>query len=86
MQQASQVTAKADGGCLIGEVQGKRRLVMIGAMQEEDSQTNAGGGQTLGRNAYADMARRIKDWGQELGFAAIGIAGADVSALSLIHI
>lgn len=80
MQQASQVTAKADGGCLIGEVQGKRRLVMIGAMQEEDSQTNAGGGQTLGRNAYADMARRIKDWAQELGFAAIGIAGADVSA------
>jgi hypothetical protein len=26
------------------------------------------------------LARRIKDWGQELGFASIGIASADVSA------
>ena len=72
--------AKAGGGRLIGEVQAKRGLVMIGAMQEKDSKTNAAGGQTLGQNAYAEMARRIKDWGQELGFAAIGIAGADVSA------
>ena len=26
------------------------------------------------------MARRIKDWGRELGFAAVGIADGDLSA------
>ena len=29
---------------------------------------------------YAALARRIKDWGRELGFQAVGIADADLSA------
>ncbi|MEW6254099.1 MAG: tRNA epoxyqueuosine(34) reductase QueG, partial [Planctomycetota bacterium] len=28
----------------------------------------------------AQLARRIKDWGRELGFAAVGIADGDLSA------
>jgi epoxyqueuosine reductase len=29
---------------------------------------------------YASLAARIKDWGAELGFQAVGIADADLSA------
>ncbi len=32
--------------------------------------------------AYADLVDRIKDWGRALGFSAVGIARADVSAAS----
>ncbi|MBK7674042.1 MAG: tRNA epoxyqueuosine(34) reductase QueG [Candidatus Accumulibacter sp.] len=53
---------------------------MIRAMHEGDSQTGSGAGVTSGQTDYAEMARRIRDWGQELGFAATGIASVDVSA------
>ncbi|MBL8422861.1 MAG: tRNA epoxyqueuosine(34) reductase QueG [Candidatus Accumulibacter phosphatis] len=56
---------------------------MIRAMQESHSQTggNVDPADERTKNyAYAALARRIKDWGQELGFAAIGIAGIDVTA------
>jgi epoxyqueuosine reductase len=53
---------------------------MIGAMHEGDSQTAGGEGPASGQPDYAEMVRRIRDWGQELGFASIGIAGVDVSA------
>ncbi|WP_300339291.1 tRNA epoxyqueuosine(34) reductase QueG [Accumulibacter sp.] len=49
-------------------------------MQERNSQTGARCGPANGRGDYAKVVRRIKEWGQELGFASIGIASADVSA------
>jgi epoxyqueuosine reductase len=49
-------------------------------MQEVNSQTGAASGLVDGQGAYAAVAKKIKNWGQELGFAAIGIARADVSA------
>ena len=45
-----------------------------------NSQTGAASGLADGQGAYAAVAKKIKNWGQELGFAAIGIARADVSA------
>ncbi|WP_291987961.1 tRNA epoxyqueuosine(34) reductase QueG [Candidatus Accumulibacter sp. ACC007] len=53
---------------------------MIAAMQEGNSQTGADGGVADQHATYAKVARKIKDLGQELGFASIGIARADVAA------
>jgi epoxyqueuosine reductase len=53
---------------------------MIGTMHEGDSQTAGGEGPAGGQPDYAGMVRRIRDWGQELGFASTGIASVDVSA------
>jgi hypothetical protein len=53
---------------------------MIGTMHEGDSQTAGGEGPASGQPDYAGMVRRIRDWGQELGFASTGIASVDVSA------
>ena len=53
---------------------------MIRVMQEKDSET---GNATAPAGEPADGARwveKIKAWGQELGFAELGIAGVDVSA------
>ncbi len=51
-------------------------------MHERDSQTGRGSGEGLATSQtdYAEVVRRIKEWGRELGFASIGIARADVSA------
>ena len=66
---------------------------MILAMQEKNSEISAkteakeggaSGGTNRGTNHptidFSLLASNIKRWGQELGFAQIGIAGADVSA------
>ncbi len=53
---------------------------MIRAMHERNSQTGAGDSPAANPTDYAEVSSRIKDWGQELGFASIGIARADVSA------
>ncbi|WP_300449485.1 tRNA epoxyqueuosine(34) reductase QueG [Accumulibacter sp.] len=37
-------------------------------------------GQADGHAGYAELAGKIREWGRELGFAAIGIASADVTA------
>ena len=71
------MAAKAGGRRLIRQVQGQRGLAMIRVMQERDSQTS--GGKTNGQADHSELARRIKDWGQELGFAAVGISSPDVS-------
>jgi hypothetical protein len=57
---------------------GSRGLVIIRAMHEGDSQTGGGSRPGQGQTDYAEVVSRIKNWGQELGFAAIGIASADV--------
>ncbi|WP_313953679.1 tRNA epoxyqueuosine(34) reductase QueG [Accumulibacter sp.] len=49
-------------------------------MHERNSQTGAGDSPAANPTDYAEVSSRIKDWGQELGFASIGIARADVSA------
>ncbi|MFZ4535279.1 tRNA epoxyqueuosine(34) reductase QueG [Propionivibrio sp.] len=49
-------------------------------MQEKNSDTNAMAAVALGQVDYAALVRNIRNWGQELGFAGIGIARADVSA------
>ncbi|HCN69464.1 MAG TPA: tRNA epoxyqueuosine(34) reductase QueG, partial [Candidatus Accumulibacter sp.] len=53
-------------------------------MHEEDSETAAVGaaGRTLPATASeaAELPRRIRAWGAELGFAAIGISGIDLAA------
>jgi epoxyqueuosine reductase len=74
------MAAKLGGRGIVCEVQADSRLVIIAAMQEGNSQTGATAGLADGQGAYAAVAQKIKDWGQELGFAAIGIARADVSA------
>jgi epoxyqueuosine reductase len=79
-EQGRQLAAKLGGRGVVGEMQTDCRLVIIAAMQEVNSQTGAASGLADGQGAYAAVAKKIKDWGQELGFAAIGIARADVSA------
>ena len=49
---------------------------MILAMHETNSEKNA----TADAVDWIALVKKIKAWGQELGFAAIGIAGTDVSA------
>lgn len=78
-QQGRQLPAKLGGRDIVCQVQADGRLVIIAAMQEGNSQTSAAD-LADGQGAYAAVAQKIKDWGQELGFAAIGIARADVSA------
>ena len=49
---------------------------MILAMHETNSEKSA----TADAVDWIALVKKIKTWGQELGFAAIGIAGTDVSA------
>ena len=51
-------------------------------MHELDSTRGDDGEQANEALAYADLVVRIKDWGRALGFSALGIARADVSAAS----
>jgi epoxyqueuosine reductase len=54
---------------------------MIRAMQEKNSESVANAGtEKIGGIDFSVLAKNIKRWGQELGFAEIGIAGTDVSA------
>ena len=62
------------------ELHGQRGLVIIRTMHEGNFRTNSSKGCQEVRPDYAELVRRIKEWGQELGFAAIGVARADVSA------
>ena len=58
-----------------------RELVMIGTMQEENSEIDGNSGaEHQGTIDFAALAEKIKHWGLDLGFAGIGIAAADVSA------
>ena len=58
-----------------------RELVMIRAMQEKNSEIDSNAGaEPQGTIDFAALAEKIKRWGLDLGFAGIGIAGADVSA------
>ncbi len=79
-KQWRQLLPQTGGRVFIWQVQGQRGLVMIGTMHEGDSQTAGGEGPAGGQPDYAGMVRRIRDWGQELGFASTGIASVDVSA------
>jgi len=81
-QQWRQFAAKLHGRGFIRQAQGERvrqgrELVMIGAMQEKNSEADAG---NTGRIDFAALGKKIKIWGRELGFAELGIAGVDVSA------
>ncbi len=78
-QQWRQFSAKGDGFRLVRQVQGKRGLVMIRAMQEKNSDTNALTS-ALGEADFVALSKKIKSWGLELGFAELGVARADVSA------
>jgi hypothetical protein len=49
-------------------------------MHAGDSKTGTQLGPGQGPTDYAQVVSRIKAWGQELGFAAIGIATTDVTA------
>ena len=54
---------------------------MIRAMQEKNSEADAEtGGRKRDAINFVALASNIKRWGQELGFAQIGISRADVSA------
>ncbi|NJA89079.1 tRNA epoxyqueuosine(34) reductase QueG [Rhodocyclus tenuis] len=55
---------------------------MIRAMHDEDSPTEmpSDAHAPQQQRNWAELARKIKAWGQELGFADVGIAGLDVSA------
>lgn len=54
---------------------------MIGAMQEKNSETDSHPtADNKGATDFAALARNIKLWGRELGFAGIGITGTDTSA------
>ncbi len=83
-EQRRKRAADADSGFRVLQVQAKDRLVIIRAMHEEDSETAAVGaaGRTLPATASeaAELPRRIRAWGAELGFAAIGISGIDLAA------
>ena len=62
-------------------MRGRRELVMILAMQEKNSETGSNtDADNIGATDFAALAKSIKHWGRELGFADIGIAGIDVSA------
>jgi epoxyqueuosine reductase len=50
------------------------------AMQEKNSDTNASAANAWGQVDFVALVNQIKTWGQDLGFAEIGIASADVSA------
>lgn len=80
LQQGGELTAKSSSRRLICELHGQRGLVIIRAMHEGNSRTSGGKELQEVRPDYAELVRRIKEWGQELGFAAIGVARADVSA------
>lgn len=56
---------------------GARIRAMQGKHSATDANTDAA---TRGGMDFAALARDIKIWGRELGFAEIGISGADVSA------
>jgi len=79
-QQGRQSAAKPGGRRIVWKMQAESRLVIIAAMQEGNSQTGADGGVADQHATYATVAQKIKDLGQELGFASIGIARADVAA------
>ncbi|MBK7954224.1 MAG: tRNA epoxyqueuosine(34) reductase QueG [Candidatus Accumulibacter sp.] len=79
MEQRRQLPPKAGRRCLVRQMQGQCELVIIQAMHERGSQTGTGEGLANSQTDYAEVVRRIKEWGQELGFASLGIARADVS-------
>jgi len=58
--------------------------IMIRVMQGNDSDSSAhGNGQSTDPAAdFGALAKKIKNWGCQLGFADVGIAGADVSCAS----
>ena len=81
-QQGRELPAKRNGCGLVGQQQGEGRrgcceLVMIRAMQAKNSETGADDKSAID---FAALAEKIRHWGLELGFAGIGIAGAEVSA------
>ena len=81
-QQGRQLATQVGGGRFVGKLQSERTLGMIRAMQGLDSTRREDGEQANESCAYADLVIRIKEWGRALGFSAIGIAHADVSAAS----
>jgi hypothetical protein len=70
---------KAGRRRLVRQMQGQRELAIIQAMHERGSQTGTGEGLANSQTTMPKWLDRIKEWGQELGFASLGIAGADVS-------
>ena len=66
MQRRRQCLAQVLGGCLVGQLENGGN---IGAMQDRDS--------TLDNAALKEAIRRA---GRELGFAAVGVARAEVGA------
>ncbi|MBV5331348.1 tRNA epoxyqueuosine(34) reductase QueG, partial [bacterium] len=54
---------------------------MILAMQEKNSVTNASAAD-WGAVDFVALVKQIKQWGQELGLAELGMASTDVSAAS----
>ncbi|KFB78586.1 MAG: Epoxyqueuosine reductase [Candidatus Accumulibacter cognatus] len=77
MEQRRQLVAKGVGCHLIRQVQGQRRRLIIRIMHAGNSQTDAN--LPNGQTDYAHVVRRIRQWGQELGFASIGIARAELA-------
>ena len=55
---------------------------MIRAMHVNDSTTGRSDATVWGATDFSALGRRIKDWARELGFAAPGFSGVDVSAAS----
>ena len=55
---------------------------MIRAMHEMNSDTGALAGTARDPLDLGALVKKIKRWGQELGFAELGVARADVSAAS----
>ena len=49
-------------------------------MQEKNSDTGASAANAWGQVDFVALVHKIKSWGQDLGFAEIGIASADASA------
>ncbi|MBK7423198.1 MAG: tRNA epoxyqueuosine(34) reductase QueG [Propionivibrio sp.] len=53
---------------------------MMRIMQEKNSDTGASAANAWGQVDFVALVHKIKSWGQDLGFAEIGIASADASA------
>lgn len=79
LQQWGELAAEGSRCRRVCEMHVQRGLVIIRAMHEGNSGTSSDKGLQEVRPDYAELVRRIKEWGQDLGFASVGVARADVS-------
>jgi epoxyqueuosine reductase len=89
-EQGRELAGQRGARRLVGQAQGQLAAIaaanaaMIRAMQDKNSATNAANAPAaaIGHAASIALVKKIRGWGEELGFAEIGIARADVSAAS----